>query len=188
MKYLGIAIVVVAMAASVVCAQNLPQIDERVVNLQSPPVKVTNIHAGWPPPEWASEPHKTNQPEPKFLPLYLQAQNTTDKAIYAYKLKVVVYDPFGDYMDTMCATAVVGGLAAQAKDYGRWSLPTRMPVLTSTIVVYLEAVRYQDGSAWVMDPVGVASLFPSTAAVRFHSWHIVPDAREVILQVPKDVG
>ena len=164
-----------------------PEIDERVVSVQDPPVKLVNVCAGWAPPEWASDAHKAEEANLELLPIYMEVQNQTAKAIYAYRFTVVTYDPFGDYLDTMQATAITG-LAPQATEKGRWRLRVRVPVLTTTTVIYLDAVRFQDGTAWRVDPVTVAAYFPGTAPVRFHSWHIIPDPREILGQAPKDPG
>ncbi len=178
-------------ALGAACAQaQVANIDERVINIQAPPVMITNIHAGYQTPAWASEAHKKDLPkrETPFLPLYLQVQNTSPKTIYAYRVVVFTYDAFGDYLDTVRCSAVTA-LAPQVADYGRWSVPIKLPYLTWTLVAYLDAVRFQDGYVWRIDPESIAALVPSTApGIRFQSWHIVPDPREILMQALKDPG
>lgn len=167
-----------------------PNIEEWPVNIAAPPLMITAAHAGWQPPAWASDAHKKEQPkyQAPVLPVYFQIQNASQKTIYAYRIIIVIYDAFGDYIDTIRASTVVA-LAPQVTDYGRWSLPMRYPYLTWTMVYYLEAVRFQDGAVWRIDPESVAALVPSSApGIRFHSWHIIPDPREVLPQQPKDAG
>lgn len=160
-------------------------VDVRVVAMQSPPLTLTNISAGWPAPAWASEAHRALKADPDILPLYLQVQNTSTKPIYSYRIAVATYDPFGDYLDTCRATTIMN-LAPQGTDYGRWSLRVRTPVLTWFMVAYLDCVRFADGSVWRIDPEGVAALIPSTAPVRFQAWHIMADPMEIISQYAKD--
>lgn len=179
-------IALVIVVASTAHAQ-LPEIEAWVVAIQSPPLKITNIQAGWAAPQWASEKHKADAADYRVLPLYLQVQNVSQKPIAAYRFTIATYDPFGDYVDTIRATAITG-LAPQASEYGRWRLTVRSPLVTGTAVIYLDAVRYQDRTNWRIDPESVASLIPRTAPVRFHSWHIIPDPREFIGQVLRDMG
>jgi hypothetical protein len=57
------------------------------------------------------------------------------------------------------------------------------------VVAYVEAVRFQDGSIWRSDPESVAAMIPSTAPVRYQTWHtITMDPRDFILQRAKDAG
>ena len=152
------------------------------------PLLVTNVSAGWQVPAWASEAHQKATQTYDTLPLYMQVQNTDTKPVFAYRFMVVAYDAFGDYVDTIRVSAVVA-LAPQAADYGRWSLRIRQPWLAATVAVYLDAVRYQDGGLWRIDPESVAALFPTAVpGVRFHSWHIIPAERETLGQIYKDAG
>jgi len=113
-------------------------------------------------------------------------QNVSQQTIYGYRLMVTAYDAFGDYVDTIRACAVTS-LSTQSTDLGRWSLPIRNPDSAWTVVCYVDAVRFQDGTVWRIDPVTVAALVPSTAPVRFHAWHIIPDPREILPVKMKDI-
>jgi hypothetical protein len=171
--------------AAAVQAQ-ISQIDERLIPLAQCPVQVTNIQAGWPAPEWASEAQKKVNLPFDVLPLYVQVQNMGQKQIYGYRLLIAAYDAFGDYIDSARATAITA-LAPQVADYGRWSLRIKQPQVVQTVVVFVDAIRFQDGTAWRVDPASVCLLVPSTApAARFQSWHIMPEAHEVLLQFLKD--
>lgn len=183
---LAVGLLLLFVLASVAQAQLLPNVDERIVALQSPPLKISNVSVGWPAPAWASDAHKTAKPNYETLPVYLQVQNPGDKlTVFAYRVTVVSYDPFGEYLDTAKCLAVCN-LAPAGTDYGRWSLRLRAPAVTWTAVVYLDAVKFGDGSLWRMDPEYVAALVPGTAPVRFQTWHIVPDPRDWIPDVAKD--
>ena len=182
---------VVAVAVVVPAAHGqLPGLEVRPVQIHQPPLIISNAHAGWLPPAWASDPHKQDPVKPEFpvLPAYFSVQNTTQKTVYAYRMMIVMYDAFGDYLDTIRAGAVAV-LGPQVSDYGRWSLPVRYPYAAFTMVYYLDAVRYDDGTSWRIDPESVAVRVPAAApAVRFHAWHIIPDPREVLPQQLKDAG
>lgn len=172
--------------ASVAQAQLLPNVDERTVKFPSQPLQITNVSVGWPAPAWASDAHKTAKPNYETLPVYLQIQNPNDKlSVFAYRVTVVTYDPFGDYLDTSKCLAVCN-LAPGATDYGRWSLTMRAPAATWTAVIYVDGAKFGDGSVWRMDPDFAAAMIPSTAPVRFQTWHVVPDPRDWIPDVPKD--
>ncbi len=160
-------------------------LDVRVVNLQAPPVTILNCAAGWEAPAWATEAEKSGPMDENTLPVFLQVQNTGPQTVYAYRVMISTYDAFGDYLDTIRATSIAA-LAPQGTDQGRWSLRMRMPVCTWTVVIFLEAVRYQDGTTWRVDPQSIAAYVPSTAPVRFQSWHIIPDPREIFNQQLKD--
>jgi hypothetical protein len=187
MRSLLLAVTIAALAASVAQAQ-VSNLDERLVPIASSPLLVTNISAGWQVPAWAPAAHQTAQQSLEVLPLYLQVQNTGQKPVFAYRFMITAYDAFGDYVDTIRASAVAT-LAPQETDYGKWSLRIRQPWLAATVVVYLEAVRYQDGGLWRIDPDSVAALVPSAApGVRFQAWHIIPGEREILGQMYKDAG
>lgn len=183
--------IIVAVAVVVPAAHGqMPGLETRAVQIQQPPLIISNAHAGWEPPPWASEAHKQNPvgTEVPVLPLYFQVQNVSQKNVWAYRIMVVLYDAFGDYIDTLRASAI-WALAPQASDYGRWSVAVRHPHAAFTMLYYLEAVRYEDGTSWRIDPESVAVRVPAAApAVRFHAWHIIPDPREVLPQQLKDAG
>ena len=196
MKWCWIAVLMLLLAttgAQAAVYQYVPNVCQ--VPLINPPVKVLNILAGWPDPasrepavSFLSQAHRNLVPSYDVLPIYIQVENTTEQAIYAYRLTMVMYDAFGDYLDT-CKCNTIVNLQPKAKDYGRWALKTRNPLLTWTIVCYLDGVRFEkNNSVWRIDTEGVAALVPSTApGVRFQAWHIIPDSREIIPQAPKEV-
>lgn len=167
----------------------IANIEERLVNIKflAPPVEIKNLHAGPVAPNWASDAHKAEELPPTVLPVYLQVDNVSPKTIYAYEVMIVCYDPFGQYIDTLRAVSVTA-LAPQRTDYGRWSLPMRYPDGVWTAVMYTSAVRFSDGTTWYADPPSVAAYVPSAAPVKFHSWHIIPDPREVLPLRMKDVS
>jgi hypothetical protein len=183
---LVVGLLLLSLMASVVQAQMLPNVDERVVKLPGAPLQIANVSVGWPAPAWASDAHKTAKPDYERLPVYLQVQNPSDKlAIFSYRVTVVTYDPFGEYLDTSKCVAICN-LAPGATDYGRWSLNMRAATLTWTAVIYADGVKFGDGNVWRMDPDYAAALIPGTAPVRFQTWHVVPDPRDWIPDIPKD--
>ena len=168
---------------------------EALVPVPGSPLLITNMQAGWPTPAWASDEHKAKQTSYEFMPLYLQVQNAGQQVVHAYRVMVARYDAFGEYIDTIRATSVTydqatkEGLAPQGTDYGRWSLRVQAPYLTGTALLYVDAVRFSDGSVWRADPQAVLVRAPSAApGIRFHSWHVVPDPREVLPRQIKDPG
>lgn len=174
--------------ASGAWCQLVENVDERVVAVPGAPLVVTSISAGRQVPNWAPEFHQQNPPraDRPVLPVYLQVQNNSKQLMFAYRIVVVAYDPFGDWLDTYRLTAI-NALAPGGQDYGRWSVPLRQCFLTWTLVAYVEAVRYQDGTVWRCDQEQVAGLMPSAAPVRYQTWHTLPqDPRDYILQQPKD--
>ena len=188
MKTMLLAVLATAVLALPVCGQVLPVLEMRQVPVQQPPLTISNAHAGWQPPAWAADTHRETPAavEIPALPVYFQVQNTGQKQVYAFRVMVVLYDAFGDYLDTIRASSA-GVLAPQASDYGRWSLPMRHAFLGWTAVYYLEAVRFADGTLWRLDPESVAMQVPAAApTVRFQAWHIIPDPREVLPQHSKD--
>lgn len=180
-------VVLIAAVATGAWAQ-VANLDERVVNVQAfgPPTSIKAIQAGWEVPAWAAEAHRAERLPMGVLPLYMQVQNASSKTIVAYQVMVVVYDPFGEYIDTIRANAVVS-LPPQQLDYGRWSLPLRSSDSAWTVVAYPSAVKFADGTQWDAPPEKVAAYVPSSAPVEFHSWHIVPDPREVLSMKMKDL-
>jgi hypothetical protein len=176
--------------AGAVHGQSVDNLDERVVPIQSAPLLVSSISAGWQAPAWASEAHQAS-PVPgggPVLPVYLQVQNAGPQTLFAYRIMVAVYDPFGDWLDSYRLTAI-NAVAPGGQDYGRWSVPIRQAYLSWTVVAYVEAVRFQDGSIWRSDPESVAAMIPSTAPVRYQTWHtITMDPRDFVLQRAKDAG
>jgi hypothetical protein len=181
-------VLLVAVAAMSSAWAQVANLDERLVNVQAfgPPVSIKAIHAGWEVPAWAAEAHRIERLPVGVLPLYLQVQSASSKTIVAYQVMVAVYDPFGKYIDTVRANAVVA-LPPQQADYGRWSLPLRSPDSAWTVVAYPSAVKFADGTQWDAPPEKVAAYVPSSAPVEFHSWHIVPDPREVLAMKMKDL-
>lgn len=187
MKWFVAIIVAVAIVIPAAHGQ-MPGLEMRQVPVHEPPLVISNAHAGWQPPAWASDAHRENpvQTELPTLPAYFKIDNASRKTVWAYRIMAVLYDAFGEYIDTIRAGAVTV-LGAQASDYGRWSLPVRYPYAAFTMVYYLDAVRYEDGALWRIDPESVAVRVPAAApAVRFHAWHIIPDPREVLPQHLKD--
>lgn len=177
----------VGLASGAWC-QLVENVDERVVAAPDSPLTVSSISAGRQVPVWAAEAHKVNLPrtDRPIVPVYVQVQNNSKQLIFAYRLVVVAYDPFGDWLDTYRLTAV-NALAPGGQDYGRWSVPLRQSLLTWTVVAYVEAVRYHDGAVWRCDPERVAGLIPAAAPVRYQTWHTVSmEPRDYILQQPKD--
>lgn len=185
------AILVIAVLLCIAASSmaQIGNIDERIVNISflAPPVEIRNLHAGPVAPNWASDAHKAEVAQPNVLPIYLQVDNISPQTIYAYEVHIVCYDPFGQYIDTLRACSVTA-LAPQRTDYGRWSIPLRYPDAVWTTVMYPSAVRFSDGTTWYADPVAVSAYFPSAAPVKFHSWHIVPDPREVLPIKMKDIA
>jgi len=184
MRWLVAALIVLVVPVAVANAQ-VAGLDVRLISLQGLPVTILNYAAGWEAPAWATEAERSLPMNDQALPLFLQVQNTGNKTVYAYRVLVATYDAFGDYLDSIRVTSIAA-LQPQSTDQGRWSLRVRMPTCTWTAVIFLEAVRYQDGSSWRMDPQSVAAYVPSAAPVRFQAWHIMPDPREVFNQQLKD--
>ncbi len=179
--------ILLALSVSVANAQ-IANLDERLVDVRflEPPVTITNCHAGYDVPAWASDVDKANAPVGPVLPVYLQVQNTGPDTVWAYQILIVTYDAFGQYVDTIRATSVTA-LAPQRTDYGRWSLPVRLPDSAWTVVAYPSAVRFADGTIWRADAEEVAKYVPSAAPVQFHTWHIIPAPREVLPAKMKDL-
>lgn len=170
-----------------------PNMVVRLIQFRNTPLVVTgpegkpNIKAGWPAPEWVPDAQKVKLLSNETLPLYLLVQNVSQKPIYAYRFMVATYDPFGDFINTVRIAAVVS-LAPQATDYGRWSLKVTNPLLTQSVLVYLESVVFaDDASLWRVWPDEVAPAVPSYAlGIHFNPWQITPDFKELIQQQPKD--
>jgi hypothetical protein len=176
--------------ASAVYGQTVDNLDERVVPIQGAPLLVTSISAGWQAPAWASQQHQAS-PVPTggpALPVYLQVQNASQQTMLAYRVMVVVYDPFGDWLDSYRLTAI-SAIAPGGQDYGRWSPPIRQAYLSWTVVAYVEAVRFQDGSIWRAAPESAAAMIPGAAPVRYQTWHTISmDPRDIIFEQAKDAG
>lgn len=185
-RLLGLSIIA-ALFAPTIDAQMI-DIGEQVVNLErlSPPITITQAHAGAQPPQWASQEHKNNPPQPGIgVPLYMQVKNNSSKTIRAYRVMIAAYDPFGEYLDTIRAIAVVN-LSPKSSDYGRWTLSLRYPWSTVNIVVYPNAVVFEDGTEWRLDDYTAAAYVIVSTTVRFETWHIMARPQEVLPVKMKD--
>ena len=86
----------VLMCIAVSAMAQIANIDERLVNISflAPPVEIKNLHAGPVAPNWASDAHKAEVPDPTVLPIYLQVDNISPKTVqnvhYQIKTKLGV--------------------------------------------------------------------------------------------------
>ncbi|MBA7497174.1 hypothetical protein ES702_07785 [subsurface metagenome] len=103
----------------------------------------------------------------KELYCWIEYKNQSDKAINALSFRMLFYDVFNEYLDTLSGVSMDRLRPAQL-DKGKWKSNVYKDWSTHTIIVFLDRVRFADGTIWRRDELHITKELSEVKDILFN--------------------